>query len=162
MMAMTVDGKIARSQDHFPDWTSIEDKKLFEQVSKEHGVVIMGETTFDTLPGPLKDRLNVVFSLKPEERPQIDEVMWVSGEIEPVLAELESMGYDKALLGGGAYMNSMFLEKKFIDEIMLTIEPKIFGEGLSLFSKELDTSLELLEMKQINHNSVVLRYEVIR
>lgn len=32
MMAMTVDGKIAKTADHFPDWTSKEDKKLFAKI----------------------------------------------------------------------------------------------------------------------------------
>jgi dihydrofolate reductase len=67
MMAMTLDGKIAKSSDHFPDWTSKEDKKLFAKTSKEAGVVIMGDKTFFTFPAPLKDRLNVVFTL--EENP---------------------------------------------------------------------------------------------
>ena len=52
-MAITADGKIAKSSDHFPDWTSKEDKKMFVEVTKEHGVVIMGDKTFFTFPKPL-------------------------------------------------------------------------------------------------------------
>ena len=59
MMAMTADGKIAKNSDHFPDWTSKEDKKMFMRVTKEVGVVIMGDKTFFTFPKALPERLLV-------------------------------------------------------------------------------------------------------
>jgi len=48
-----------------------------------------------------------------------------------------------------------------IDEIILTIEPKIFGSGLGLFSKDLDVNLELIEVKKINDNSIMVKYKTI-
>ncbi len=160
MMAITADGMIAKHADHFPDWTSQEDKKLFAKISRKHGVVIMGYKTFMTFPKPLKDRLNVVFTLE-KSPPKIQGVKWVTGEPEAVLVELEKMGYKSALLGGGATINAMFLEKKFINEIILTIEPKIFGQGLNLFNKDLNVNLKLLDVKKINDDAVMLKYKVI-
>ena len=161
MMAITIDGKIARSSDHFPDWTSKEDKKLFWKTSKEHGVVMMGEKTFKTFPAPLPGRLNVVFTLE-KDPSEIEGVKWVSGEPEKVLEELENMGYKSALLGGGAYLNGLFLKNGLVDEIIVTVEPKIFGDGLSLFSGDFDVDLEFMEMEKINDNSIVLKYKVIK
>ena len=160
MMAITVDGKIAKDSAQFADWTSREDKKLFVEVSKAHGVIMMGENTFKTFPAPLKERLNVVFS-EQENPPEISGVLWVKGAPEDTLQELEKRGYTSALLGGGAFLNSLFLERKLISEIILTIEPKIFGSGLSLFSRDLDADLELLEHKNINSNTLMLKYKVI-
>ena len=157
---MTLDGKIAKSSDHFPDWTSKEDKKLFAKTSKEAGVVIMGDKTFFTFPSPLKERLNVVFTL--DENPKLIEgVKWVKGEPEAVLAELEAMGHKSAILGGGAFVNGLFLEHKLIDEIWITVEPKLFGEGLSLFKGDFDVNLKLNSVEKINDNSVVLKYNVL-
>lgn len=160
MMAITVDGKIAKDKAQFADWTSREDKKLFVEISKAHGVIMMGENTFKTFPAPLKNRLNVVFSHTENQPPQ-EGVKWVKGEPEKILNELEQMGYKSALLGGGSFLNSLFLEKKLISEIILTVEPKIFGSGLSLFNRDLDTNLKLLEIKNLNENTVMLRYQVI-
>lgn len=160
MMAMTVDGKIAKNSQQFANWTSPEDKKLFVEISKSHGVIMMGENTFKTFPAPLKNRLNVVFSY--QENPlEIEGVKWVKGEPEKVLTELEAMGFKSALLGGGTGLNSLFLEKKLIQEIILTIEPKIFGQGLSLFDKSLEVDLKLLEIKKLNENVLMLRYKVL-
>jgi dihydrofolate reductase len=161
MMAVTADGKIAKSNDHFPDWTSSEDKKMFSNISKEHGVVMMGDTTFYTLKGPLPGRLNVVFTLDENLAP-IEGVKWVKGEPEKVIEELEGMGYNSAILGGGATINSLFLKKNLIDEMILTIEPKIFGSGLSLFTDEFNIDLAIKEAKKLNDNSMVVRYKVIK
>ena len=160
MMAMTVDGKIATDKSQLADWTSPEDKKIFREISRAHGVVMMGANTFRTFPAPLPGRLNVVFS-EQENNPQTAGVKWVKGEPAAVLEELEKMGYQSALLGGGASLNSLFLEKKLINEIILTVEPKIFGDGLSLFSRFCPANLKLEEMKKINDNAILLRYQVI-
>jgi len=48
-----------------------------------------------------------------------------------------------------------------IDEIILTIEPRLFGSGLSLFSDNVNVNLELLEAKKINDSSIMLKYKVI-
>jgi dihydrofolate reductase len=161
MMAVTADGKIAKNSDHFPDWTSREDKKMFAKVSKEHGVVIMGDKTFFTFPKPLPDRLNVVFTLL-ENPPETENVKWVTGEPEKILEELEKMGYKSAILGGGAYLNTQFLDRKLIDEIWLTIEPKIFGEGICVFGGDFDVNLKLLGVEKISENSVVTKYKVLK
>jgi dihydrofolate reductase len=161
MMAMTMDGKIAKTSDHFPDWTSKEDKKYFAKISKDVGVVMMGEKTFKTFPSPLPNRLNVVFTLE-QNSPETKGVRWVTGEPEKVIKELENEGYKSAILGGGANLNGLFLKKRLIDEIIVTVEPKIFGDGLSLFSGDFNVSLQFLEMEKINDNSIVLKYKVIK
>lgn len=37
MVAITVDGKIARSADHYPDWTGKADKRFYVEVTKKAG-----------------------------------------------------------------------------------------------------------------------------
>ena len=159
MMAITADGKIAKDKTQFTDWTSPEDKKLFREVSKAHGVIMVGDNTFKTFPGPLPGRLNVVFS-KVDNPVAREGVKWVKGEPEAVLKELETLGYKSALLGGGSFLNSLFLSHKLISEIILTVEPKIFGSGLSLFNQDLNADLELLEVKNLNTNTLMLKYRV--
>ena len=50
MAAVTLDGKIARNEAHFVDWSSHEDKKLFYATSKRARVLILGNNTFKTFP----------------------------------------------------------------------------------------------------------------
>ncbi len=91
----------------------------------------------------------------------MENVLWVGGEPKPVLEKLEKMGYKSAILGGGAFLNTQFLQKKLIDEIWLTIEPKIFGDGLGVFGGDFDQNLKLISVEKINENSVVMKYEVV-
>ncbi len=160
MMAITADGKIAKDKTQLTDWTSREDKKLFRETSKAHGVVIMGANTFRTFPSPLPDRLNVVFT-KELDNPELPGVKWVKGDPEIVLEELEKLGFKSALLGGGAFLNTLFLEKKLISEIILTVEPRIFGSGLGLFDKTVAAGLKLLEVKKLNDDTLMLHYRVV-
>ncbi len=159
-MAITLDGKIAKTKDHFPSWTSKEDKNFFAKISKKHKAVLMGKNTFDTFKKPLKDRLNVVFTNK-KNLAKIKNVMWVSGKISPVLKKLEKMGYKSAVLGGGAMLNAEFLKEKLIDEIIVTINPKIFGRGISLLEGDFDIDLKLLKVENINKDTIALRYKPV-
>ncbi len=161
IMAITVDGFIGKSKDHFANWTSPEDKQLFVKTSKDFGLIMMGENTFKTFPAPLPKRLNVVFSLNPPAKEERDNVLWVSGDPKQVLEKLKEMGYNRALLGGGATLNSLFLKEKLISELILTVEPKLFGQGLSLFNQEFDLNLKLIETKQLNSDTIMLRYKVV-
>jgi dihydrofolate reductase len=161
MMALSADGRIAKNQNQLVDWTSPEDKKLFVAESKEHGVIIMGENTFKTFPAPLPGRLNVVFSYNNQGNQKgLANVKYVSGEPETILLELEAMGYKSALLGGGCNLNSLFLKHKLISEIILTIEPVIFGSGLTLFDIDSPAKLHLKSLEKLNENAFVAHYLV--
>lgn len=159
VMAVTADGMISKNQSQLIDWTSREDKQHFVALTKEHGVVMMGRNTFATLPAPLKGRLNVVFT-REEGLPEIEGVKWVNGDPKKVLAELASLGYRSAVLGGGASLNSLFLKEGLISEINLTIAPKIFGAGLNLFDQPIEADLKLLEFKKLNDDILMIRYRV--
>lgn len=159
MMAISVDGRIAKDKNQLADWTSPEDKKIFVTESKKHGVILMGENTFKTLPSPLPNRLNVVFTDAPD--PNLPGVRYVNAEPELVLQQLEDEGYSSVLLGGGCFLNSQFLKKKLIDEIILTVEPYLFGRGISLFDVDASARLQLTDLQKINDQAFCVRYQVI-
>lgn len=163
MMAMTVDGKIAKHTDHPATWTSKADKKSFIKESKEAGVIIMGQTTYETIGKPLPGRLNFVLSKVPEKfENQPGLLEYFNGSEQEVVEELKSRGFKKALLGGGAFVNGSFLRAGLVDELLLTIEPKLFGAGLDLFSGDgVDIDLNLLEVNKLDANVIQLRYKIL-
>jgi dihydrofolate reductase len=57
-------------------------------------------------------------------------------------------------------VNTLFIKEGLIDEIHVTLVPRLFGRGLSLFHESLDIDLELLENKPMDHGSVLLIYRV--
>jgi dihydrofolate reductase len=164
MMALSADGKIGKHSYHLANWTSREDKQLFVETSKKAGVVVMGENTFKTIGKPLPYRLNVVLTrdikLKANNLPDLLE--FTTDSPKELLENLKNRGYETVILGGGAAINSLFLKEKLVDELVLTIEPKLFGDGLGLFSNlDVDLNLKLLEFKKLSPDVVNLKYKII-
>ena len=162
-MAITLDGKIAQSSDHFPDWTGKADKRFFMETTKKAGCLIMGNTTYKTIGRPLPGRKNVILTRKPGEcfHDHDESVLeFTNKSPEKLLAQLDSEGFLEVVLAGGAQINSLFAP--YIDEILLTISPLIFGNGIGLFSDDLDLNLELQELTTLDENLVLVRYKVIK
>lgn len=167
MMAMTVDGIIAKDKNQNADWTSKADKKAFVAETKKHGAIIMGDTTFEVMGArPLPGRLNLILSFTPEKYKAKEipgELEFYKGTPEEILKFLEAKGYQSAVLGGGAGTNAAFLAANLVDEILITVEPKIFGRGLNFTEgKNLELNLELLEVNELGDNAVQLRYKIIK
>jgi dihydrofolate reductase len=161
LMAQTADGKIARDHDHFPDWTGSADKRFFATRSRAAGAVIMGSKTFDTLGKPLPGRKNVVLSRDPARVSIGPDLIFTADPPRRVLARLAAEGYAEAILAGGARINTAFAGEGLIDEIILTVSPRIFGQGLSLFDAPLDSGLSLLEVRRLDGDVVLMHYRVI-
>ena len=162
LMAITADGKIARSADHFPDWTGSADKRFFARRSRAAGVVIMGSKTFDSMGKPLPARHNIVLSRNPARTGKPPDLVFTSRPPEEILADLASEGYSEAILAGGSRINTLFARRGLIDEVILTVSPLIFGDGLSLFALGLDLRLSLLDVQRLDEDLVMLHYRVQR
>ncbi len=161
LMALTIDGKIGKTPDHFPDWTGREDKRLFVELTRKAGAMIMGSKTFDTIGFPLPDRKNVIMTRDKSRVSRWDNLVFTDAQPKSILEELEKEGFSEVILAGGALVNSLFAEENLIDEIIVTISPKIFGYGISLFTPEISMELALTDMKRLGEHLVCLTYKVI-
>ena len=162
LMALTVDGKIARHPGHFIDWSGKADKKLFVQMTQKAGVLIMGSRTYDTIGHPLPGRKNVVLTRNKDRTSDTPDLVFTDQKPADLLSDLKADGYTRVILTGGSTVNTLFARENLIDEMVLTITPKIFGAGMGLFSQELDLSLVLKSMAKMDDERVVLRYQVIK
>ncbi len=165
MAAVTLDGKIARNERHFVDWSSREDKKLFFSETKRAGVMIMGNNTYKTLPSPLPGRLHVVVTTDRTGKTDLPGVVeYTDRPPHEIIAGLEARGYTEAVLIGGGQTNALFLKSGLVDEIWLTIEPLIFGTGIDLLAgADFDLRARLVHMERLNEAGAVhLRYSLRR
>ena len=163
LAVVTIDGKLARNEHHFVDWSSAEDKKLFFSTTKKAGVLIVGHNTFRTFPSPLPGRLHVVLTRDTSDKVDIPGVVEYTVKApQKIVADLEARGYTEAVMAGGAGANALFLEAGLVDEIWLTVEPLIFGTGIDLFSgAEFDLRASLISVEQLNERGTVhLKYSV--
>jgi dihydrofolate reductase len=164
IIASSADGFIARNSEHIVDWTDIEDKGFFQEMTESIGTVIAGYNTYRSLRAALPGRRMIVMSSSADvadSKP--GELEFFSGMPEELMKQLEGEGIDHAALIGGGQLDGSFLSLGLVDEIYLTIAPLLFGQGISLSSDfDLETKLTLVDHRQIGEGSVLLHYEVVK
>ena len=160
-MAITTNGMIARKNLETP-WSDEEFTSYYEKV-KEIGNVIVGSRTYPqflesdivSMGNPL-----MVVLTRSEKVSSKENVVFVSSATK-ALELIKDKGFEQALVTGGGETNKAFLETGLIDEIYLDIEPRIFGEGIPLFSpSNVELKLKLLETKKISDQTIQLHYKV--
>ncbi len=163
--AISADGYIAEEAKQVStEWTSKEDKTFFRDKTKAAGVMVMGMNTYKTIGRPLPGRLTVVMTRSPQEVPaeQKDQLIFTSETPEAVLHMLEKKGFTEVAICGGSQIYTLFLKAKLIDTLFLTVEPVVFGNGVHLFNEEVTQKLELKNRTQLNEQTILLEYKVLR
>lgn len=166
-MAMTVNGKIAGSNDD-TSWTSKEDWDGFRAMCKKTGNAVIGHRTYDMVKKEgtqLGDILTVVLTHDPALiNKQLPHTIFTDKHPRDVLAIIQEKGYKEALVCGGGILNSAFLKEGLIDEIYIDIEPLILGRGIPLFADDdFAPRLKLLDVKTLtNHQTIQLHYKVLK
>jgi len=161
--AQTIDGYIARSElDRSFDWTSAEDKQFYISKLKESDVVIMSSKTFRTFSRYPKGAHFVIITRSPESfenpRPDLITVTPTSDDPQTVIGWLKEQGHQQVLIAGGASIYRQYLAAQVVNTLFLTIEPILFGEGVSLLDESCATSLTLQEVHKLSAQTIVLEY----
>jgi dihydrofolate reductase len=164
----TLDGKATRWDDpEVRNWSSESDQEYFTAIWRESPLIVMGANTFKAdPPKPSAGKLIVVMTSRPDSYKKFE----VSGQLEFLdvtprqLLLLYEKGYSQMLVVGGPHIAAAFLKEELIDELWLTIEPRIFGMGSDFVANEkLDVHLQLLSCKKVNDNgTLITRYSVRR
>lgn len=171
VMVESVDGKTTKGDvGRTFLWTSVEDQQHFKKLVEENNLIIMGRKTYEVSKNHMehkKGRLRVIITNNPEKykSEEIKGILEFSDENpRNLINHLEKQGYLKALLTGGARLNSLFFRENLVNELWLTIEPKIFGIGNSIVGEEMfDLSLELLSVAKLNEKgTLLLQYSVVK
>lgn len=163
--AVTLDGNIATA-DGNSDWPTDASGKLFHELIRSCGAVIVGHTSYKQYKGsvfPVEGATTFVWTREPETGEPSEGVEYISGEPAEVLAALEKRGVKACVLAGGTATNNAFMEAGLIDEITADIHPLLLGKGLSALTLEsFEAKLELLESKPIGDGVVRNHYKVLK
>lgn len=159
----SLDGFITRGND--PDiykWTSREDQASFFQHIEKAQLIFMGSKTYEHakhLMKHKKGRTRIVFTHAPERysSERIPDVLEFTKKTpRAVVALYEKRGINRALVVGGQKINSLFLKQKLISELLLTVEPFLFGSGKKLCIDEGRFQMNLQSIKKINKKGTFL------
>ena len=107
------------------------------------GAVVCGRTTYDTSnwgddgpTGPRRLPTFVVTHKAPSSSPANGVYTFVTGGVaEAVRAALQSAGDKDVSIMGGPDVGTQALAAGVVDEVIVSIVPELFGDGLSMFGK---------------------------
>ena len=162
-VAMTLDGFIAHRDGSFDGF--VWDDELVADFFASYewfDVVLMGRKTYEvglregkTNPYPT---MRQFFSRTMEESPD-ENVTLVSEGATELVRDLKNGDGKDIWLCGGAELATMLFRSCLIDELIIKLNPVLFGSGIPLFSGEIQQcELELTGNKIYGSGIVVLHY----
>jgi dihydrofolate reductase len=129
------------------------------------GTTIMGRKTYNEIiefgvDWPYIGLDSYVISRDKELKIQSPETYLLSEKIKDFVAEIKSKTNKDIWLIGGGQLITTFINEGLLDKMIITIFPKIIGEGIPLFAdKPKETNWKLIEAKSFDTGVVNLTYE---
>ena len=165
-IAMSIDGYIADVNGNVEFLDDYNDNELllnsYQEFYKNIDIILMGRKTYDQVVNELsKDNWpypeKQVYVLSKKNNQRNNEVIFIDN-----IDELFFVNKDKNIwiLGGSKVIN-LCLNKNLCDKLVLTIIPKILGNGIKLFSKKIDNRLKVEKIKQYE-DILEIEYNIIK
>jgi dihydrofolate reductase len=163
-MASSANGMISNKR-NVPDWLSPEYEQEFMGMSQKSKAIIMGKITYNILAPdylPLKDEgTMVVLTRDLTAKPAQSNVIFTDKDPKEIVAMLEARGHTEAVIIGGTQTTSEFMKAGLVDELLLVLEPVLFGGGLPLFKDvDFEHTMELIDVKTLNANTIQVHYRL--
>jgi dihydrofolate reductase len=166
-VAITTDGFIAH-QDHTIDGFLAEGEHVtdyLDSLKNDYDIVLMGRRTYEfglqygvTNPYPWMKQYVLSSSMKEKPDPSVEVI---SENMIDAVKEMKSGEGRSIYLCGGADLASKLFAEGLVDEIILKLNPVLFGSGIQLFSDSIkQTDLELISHKVYGNSVVLLHYTV--
>lgn len=171
IVAQSLDGFITRHDEPGVAWVSPADQKWFRGKLSEFDAQVMARTTFETVRGAIlplnQDGPTRVVMTRDPQQFAADAIpgllTFTAGPAGDIRTKLVSTGHQNCALLGGSVAHDAFLEARLVDEVWVTIEPRIFGTGTPVVRLQQDQHLEIMDLRRLpNSDSVVIRYRVKR
>jgi len=164
-VATTVDGFIGHEDGSVDGFVMEGDHAtdFLESLQNDYDVVLMGRKTYEfglrlgvTDPYPWLEQY--VFSRTMEKCPDPNVVL-VSENVVGFVRDLKDKAGKGIYLCGGADLAATLFAEGLIDEIVLKVNPVLFGSGIPLFSEAVEqTALDLTGAKSYDNGVLLLRY----
>jgi dihydrofolate reductase len=167
-MVTSLDGRSTNGAHDGPaEWASAEDQAVFRAQIAAHSCIVMGSGTYKasrSIIRPSAEKPRIVLTRRPQRfAAELQPGLSFSSDAPDVIVQkAKDHGIKSLLLVGGAETNARFLDLELVDEILVTIEPVLFGAGAVLTAAlQKDIQLTLLSCKQLNERGTLLaRYSI--
>lgn len=165
----SLDGKISKwGSEHVREWSSKEDQEYYKQIWDDYNLIVMGSTTYiQEKFSASNKRLLVIMTkhiVKYKEYEVPEQIIFTDNNPVELVEQFKRKGFETMVVIGGPHVATSFFEKQLIDELWLTIEPKIFGTGSSfVVDQKLDIDLKMLSCEKVNEQgTLIAKYSIIK
>lgn len=157
-VAASIDGRIAKGKSSGVDWTSSEDWRFFQASLGRMDAVIAGRNTYEVSKSKLDKRNTIVLTSKVRKIRISGSVVFLNPKNYSLKEFLQSKGWKKVGIVGGAKVYDYCLRNNLMDELYLTIEPYVFTKGVPLFFGQdfKKYKFKLVSAKKLNKQGTIL------
>ena len=168
-IATSLDGFIARPDDNL-DWlTSVPNPDQgdygYEALLAGIETIIMGRKTYDVvlgmgIPWPYTGFKTLVVTTNSNFQPTTPDTHIVSDSLKDVVLDLKKNNKKDIWLVGGSQLNTYFINQGLLDQMIITIVPKMIGDGIRLFADHpAEQEWTLTHVQSFNTGLVNLTYD---
>lgn len=165
----SLDGKVTKWDDpHVRDWTSKQDQEYYKQIWKDAQLIIMGSNTFMAEKFlPSRQHLLLVMTKNISKYKEYEipgQIEFTDNSPKELVEKFQKKDLGTMILAAGPHVATSFFKEQLIDELWLTIEPKIFGTGSNfVIEQKLDVNLHLISCEKVNEQgTLITKYTVIK
>lgn len=164
-MACSINGLIA-TKDGNEDFLSNRNYQIMLDFLKEYDCLVWGNTTFknviswgDNYIRDLNGVTVIIFS-KEKQVSNYENVIYCNS-FENFLEICKQRNIENIFISGGAHINTLFLEKNMVDEIIINYNPYVLTKGINLFEgKFVEKNLILDKVVKEKEDIVQIWYKV--
>lgn len=170
-IATSIDGFIAKPDGNL-DWLTLFPAPQtgdygYTDLLNSIEVIIMGRKTYDEVIGfgiewPYNEFDTYVVTTNKNFEIKSPKTQVLSNNLKDFLTERKRTSSKDIWLVGGGQLVTTFLNEGLVDRMIITVIPKIIGEGIRLFPNKLVASnWKLIEAKPFDTGAVNLTYEKV-
>lgn len=164
-VANSLDGYIAR-EDGSVDWLFDPYAHGYEFFYEDVDTVIMGRKTYDQAlsfeEAPYSSKRAIIFSRTAKPSPYAG-LEFTSEPPQDVVRRLKEEDGGMIWLVGGREISELLIANELVDELIVSIHPKILISGIPLVaSKDCAVDLKLVTYEVFKSGLVQLRYEIVK
>lgn len=147
-------------------WASTDDQRHFRSTLATCDASVMGSATYLEAREQIRanltaQRRRVVMTRSPErfvEDGVPDRLEFTSETPTSIVDRLRADGHHRCAVLGGGQIYSQFLAAGLVDEMLITIEPRVFGNGIRLagIDTAIDPRFTLTEVSRLGTDTVLL------
>lgn len=168
--AQSLDGFLAKHDRPGTDFTSEADRSWFPACLRNFDVCVMGSATWraarsEILAAPCSGRRRIVMTRDPAvfaDDAQPGRIEFTAETTTALASRLRTEGVEQCALLGGGVVNGLFLSENLVDELWVTVEPLVFGQGRPIAEGRLDVVMTLGEVTRLGPDTLLLKYSVKR